>query len=228
MRQVVISGVSRGLGFELLDLLIKGGQRPVAIGRRTDPRHNSEISNGAFTFLAADLADANSLEQLDFRHVFPEATSQIVFISNAGTVDPISLLENVGAPALSAAFATNALGPIFIVKKLLQISDARRIQLRIINISTGAARKPFPGLGAYCASKAAASMLLDCLAKERPDVDVRHVDPGVFDTDMQLALRSAPEGRLPVRNVFERFAAEGRLRKVRDVAHDLLVRGELL
>ena len=127
MRQIVLSGVSRGLGFELLDLLIKSGQRPIAIGRRTDPRHNSEISAGAFTFLATDLADADSLETLDLHQLFPEATNQIVFISNAGTVDPIDVLENVSAPALSAAFATNTLGPILVAKKLLQISDARRI-----------------------------------------------------------------------------------------------------
>ena len=100
--------------------------------------------------------------------------------------------------------------------------------MRIINISTGAARKPFAGLSAYCASKAAALMLLDCLAKERPDVDISHVDPGVFDSDMQLALRTAPQDRLPIRNDFERLAVEKKLRKVRDAAYDLLVRGELL
>lgn len=150
-----------------------------------------------------------------------------MLISNAGVVEPIGRLGTIDAGPFAAPFTVNTLAPAILVGKLLAVADARNARLRILNISTGAARRPLPGLSAYCASKAAAVMLLDCLAKERVDVVIDHIEPGVIDTDMQCKLRNASEAALPVRQDFVRFATEGKLRPVRDVARDILARARL-
>lgn len=227
-RAIIITGASRGLGFELLDLLVEADARPIALGRRLDPRHEAAAARNACVFVHADLSVLPSLDQIDLAGSLPQAADEIVLISNAGVVEPIGTLGVIDAASLVTAFAVNALAPAVLARKLLATADAQGIRLRILNISTGAARRPLPGLAAYCASKAAAAMVFDCLTEERPDVAIEHIDPGVLDTDMQSMLRSTDDPALPVRQMFVKFETEGKLQHPRDVARDILTRAGLL
>jgi benzil reductase ((S)-benzoin forming) len=227
-RAIIVTGASRGLGFELLDLLVEADARPIALGRRLDPRHEAAAARNACIFVPADLSVLPNLDQIDLASTLPQTADEIVLISNAGVVEPIGTLGVIDAASLVTAFAVNALAPAILARKLLATADAQRARLRILNISTGAARRPLPGLAAYCASKAAAAMVFDCLTEERPDVAIEHIDPGVLDTDMQRMLRSTDDPALPVRQMFVKFDTEGKLQYPRDVARDILTRAGLL
>ena len=227
-RAIIITGASRGLGFELLDLLVEAGAGPIALGRRLDPRHEAAVANNTCLFVAADFSVLESLEQIDLAGALPQATNEIVLISNAGVVEPIGTLGAIDSASLATAFAVNAIAPAILARKLLAAASAQKTRLRILNISTGAARRPLPGLAAYCASKAAAAMILDCLGTERSDITIEHIDPGVLDTDMQTTLRSADDQALPVRHLFASFESEAKLRNPRDVAREILARAGLL
>ena len=87
-------------------------------------------------------------------------------------------------------------------------------------MTSGAAHQAMIGWGPYCASKAAASMLLDVLALENPDVRVIKVDPGVIDTGMQAAIRNGPD--VPTRDYFRGLSAEGKLRTPEEAAARVL------
>lgn len=226
-RAIIVTGTSRGLGFELLDLLIAANARPIALGRRLDPRHQAAVARNACIFVAADLSELPSLDQSDLIGAVPQIADEIVLISNAGVVEPIGTLGLLDAESLIEAFEVNVFAPAILARKLLAAADAQKTRLRVLNISTGAARRALPGLAAYCASKAAAAMIFDCLAAERPDVVVEHIDPGVLDTDMQSMLRNAAEQALPVRHVFLSFETETKLRHPRDVAREILTRAGL-
>ncbi|MCK1722599.1 SDR family NAD(P)-dependent oxidoreductase [Bradyrhizobium sp. 141] len=227
-RAIIVTGASRGLGFELLDLLIAADARPMALGRRLHPRHEAAAAKNACTFVAADFSALPSLDQIDLASALPQTADEIVLISNAGIVEPIGTLGFIDARALVKAFEVNALAPAILARKLLAGADAQGTRLRVLNISTGAAHRALPGLASYCASKAAAAMIFDCLAAERPDVVVEHIDPGVLNTDMQIVLRSAADQDLPVRDMFLSFEAEAKLRHPRDVAREILARAGLL
>jgi NAD(P)-dependent dehydrogenase (short-subunit alcohol dehydrogenase family) len=92
--------------------------------------------------------------------------------------------------------------------------------IRIVNVSSGAAVRAFPGLAAYCGSKAALRMAGMVLAAEMesplrssvtPNVAILSYEPGVVDTEMQLATRSKSQEEFPWVETFRGFAAQGAL-----------------
>lgn len=81
----------------------------------------------------------------------------------------------------------------------------------LVNITSGAARNPYVGWAAYCASKAAVDQLSRVIAAEEPDVRVLALSPGLVDTDMQALIRSTDEAHFPAVERFRRAAAHGAL-----------------
>jgi benzil reductase ((S)-benzoin forming) len=95
------------------------------------------------------------------------------------------------------------------------------VALRIVNVSSGAAVHGFPGLADYCGSKAALRMTgmaaaaeLDSALRRTPaprDTAILSYEPGIVDTDMQLAARSRSPSDYPWGGLFRDFAARGAL-----------------
>jgi len=97
---------------------------------------------------------------------------------------------------------------------------------RIINISSGAGRRPISGWSAYCASKAALDMAtrvvaLEAQSRRRP-VEAVSLAPGVVDTDMQGEIRGMEPAQFADVERFRAMKAEGALRTAEDVAADIL------
>ena len=81
----------------------------------------------------------------------------------------------------------------------------------MVNISSGAAQRPFPGLATYCSTKAALRMAGMVIAAEVEDIGVFSYEPGVVDTEMQRATREMPLEEFPWGATFRQYHAEGRL-----------------
>ena len=71
----------------------------------------------------------------------------------------------------------------------------------LVNISSGAAVKPYEGWAAYCVPKAAVEQLTRVVALEeaapRPARGAVALSPGLVDTDMQAAIRASDEASFP-------------------------------
>lgn len=95
--------------------------------------------------------------------------------------------------------------------------------LRIVNVSSGAAVRAFPGLAAYCASKAALRMAGMAVAAEGMErLAILSYEPGVVDTEMQTATRSKARDEFPWVETFQRFHAEGVLVRPELPARDVV------
>jgi NAD(P)-dependent dehydrogenase (short-subunit alcohol dehydrogenase family) len=220
---VLVTGVSRGLGYELFDLLIESEIKPVGICRRFSDRHLRMATIDQCGVLTCDLSDLESLDRLDLDGALKNTSYPILLINNAASVTPIGPVQIVSSTNLARAFNINVVAPAVLASKALRAADSRGVGLKILNVTSGAAKRPIAGLSAYCSSKAAAEVLLDCLKLERADVDITHVDPGAIDTGMQDQLRDADVEMLPARGEFLRYQAQGRLRPAREVAREILV-----
>nr|MDA3886122.1 SDR family NAD(P)-dependent oxidoreductase [Candidatus Delongbacteria bacterium] len=97
---------------------------------------------------------------------------------------------------------------------------------RIINISSGAAKKPYDGWSTYCSSKAALDMLTRCVnveqnKKEFP-VNVISFDPGIMDTEMQNDIRQSNKEDFSQLSRFIDFKENGALLSAEFVADKVI------
>lgn len=186
----VLTGPTSGLGRALHDALRARKAPLLAVGRRMD-----RLAGAGAVLVEADFADPapslwlgdveTRLHQLLEEH--PGRT--LTFLNNAGMIAPIGSATGIDEQALQVAMRVNFAAPFALASKMIDVAASKGRRLRVVNITTGAARRPIAGWLAYCTSKAACKMALDVLAIENPDIELLHVDPGVIDTGMQAYIR---------------------------------------
>jgi benzil reductase ((S)-benzoin forming) len=214
MNLVVVTGVSRGLGRALHDVMLQA---------QLDNFQYLFLSRSRLAFAAPNtcadyqLWDARTPVELclDFMR---EDIGKIFLVSNAGTIDPICASLDLSREELLDALHVNLIGPLKLVAQLVEYAASRNVDLEVLNISSGAASRAIGGWLAYCSSKAAIKMALDVVALEYSHTSVTHVDPGVMDTDMQSTIRSSRQHDMPDVNIFRDMKVAGRLQTAGEVA----------
>jgi NAD(P)-dependent dehydrogenase (short-subunit alcohol dehydrogenase family) len=141
-------------------------------------------------------------------------------VNNAAHVALLGPIERLDPSALPSVYAVNVAAPVLLMGWLLRRRRAG-VPLRIVNVSTGAAVTPLPGLGAYGSAKAALRMAGMVLAAELdsrqqeghsvPDTSILSYEPGLVDTPMQAAARASSAERLPIVQMFVDWASDGTL-----------------
>src|SRR5690606_34256749 len=81
----------------------------------------------------------------------------------------------------------------------------------ILNVPSGAGRKPSRGWAVYCVTKAAVDHYTRVLASEQPDTRNAALAPGVIDTGMQEHLRGTSHQNFPVLDRFMQLHEQGQL-----------------
>jgi benzil reductase ((S)-benzoin forming) len=227
VRSVLVSGISRGLGLAIFDRLLYAGTQPIGIGRTFVEEHQKAAREGRCRLVACDLSDFDALNKVRSEDLSPKGTSELVFINNAATIDPIGLIGRLDLYRLYEAMMVNSFAPVVLVNRLLAIS-CDDVQLKILNISSGAAERAIAGWSSYCVGKAAAQMFFSCLVAEHPSVEVSNIDPGTMDTDMQTSIRASRKSEFPHVERFREMQRSGTLRNPSVVADEIVVRAGLV
>jgi benzil reductase ((S)-benzoin forming) len=223
MNLYVVTGTTKGLGRALaariaadtsnfLVTLSRGPEGPAVRGAA----------------IAVDLADARAVEAACERlqhAVAGKSFEKAVLINNAGVVSPVGPLEDVDATELARHVAVNITAPMVLMQAFLRATASVPLR-RIVNISSGAGRRPIFGWSAYCAAKAAldmASRVVALEARTRGErVHVVSLAPGVIDTAMQGVVRGLSAEAFVDVERFRKMKDEGMLRPPDDVARDIL------
>ena len=215
MKNVIITGISRGLGYELYKQLSALRFRLIGIGRTFRDEQADLLKLSWDLSIRGDNTEVGRL--LD-------SSVDVIFINNAGTIEPLGGIGTLPDDFLWNAAMVNFVSPMVIVNYLVGWSRQHDRHLKIINITTGAAIHAIDGWGSYCATKAAMKMFLDVLAEESKtmsSVEVVQVDPGVMDTDMQKEIRGAD---FPLVQMFRLYKEQNKLRSASDVAREIIAK----
>jgi benzil reductase ((S)-benzoin forming) len=113
-----------------------------------------------------------------------------------------------------------------LMRRFIQFTEGVAMVRRVINISSGAGRRPLYGWSAYCAAKAGLDMAsrvaaLEAEARRKP-VEIVSLAPGVIDTDMQGVVRGTDEALFMDVERFRHMKAAGELRSAEAVAGEIL------
>lgn len=215
-RLALVTGTSSGIGHAVADVLLRRGWHVVGAARRP-----STIGHDAYEHLQIDLGDARALIGIEERLTTllgDRALRRVGLVNNAADPGLLGPIAHMDVARLNGIFAVNVNAPLWLMGAFVRLTPSATA-LRIVNVSSGAAVRGSPGLGAYGSSKAAlrmAGLVLaaeienDAMEKQRR-VSIMSYEPGTVDTPMQAYARAQGEDVLPSRDLFLRFAAEGRL-----------------
>jgi 3-oxoacyl-[acyl-carrier protein] reductase len=208
MRNVIVTGASRGLGLAITRRLIADGFRVIAVARRESDGLRAEIAAappGALVFAPCDLGEIDALPgfvaALKKQHGAPHG-----LVNNAG-LGTEGLLANMHNSQIEELLRINVTAPIILTKYVVRQMMAGGGG-RVVNISSIIASTGYNGLSAYGASKAALIGFTKSLAREvgRLGITVNAVAPGFITTEMTAGLQDDDRARIAARAALRRLA----------------------
>ena len=175
MKNILITGVSSGLGFALAKAYLDNGDAVYAIGR-TMPKQLE--NNPHFFFFPYDLRDPFMIKSTLAK--FLDKRSFSLVILNAGVLGDINTLDKVETSHIKEVMDIN----VWANKELIDLLASKSTVQQIVGVSSGASVNGSKGWGAYSISKASLNMLLKVYAKELPEIHFTSLAPGIIQTPM--------------------------------------------
>ena len=228
-RIALVTGSSSGIGAVLTEALISTGWTVVGVARRT-----ISFDNPAYEHVVLDLSDMSELKRVAEERLAPILSNsqwnRVALINNAALPGAYKAVADSDPQQLSQVYAVNTIAPVYLMGLALR-SVRPEAWLRIVNISSGAAGMGVAGLGDYGGSKAALRVAGLTLAAE---LDAMHAEgnkrkaailsyePGVVDTPMQTAARSADPETFPSSHFFKELSQKGALQPPEAVIGDII------
>jgi NAD(P)-dependent dehydrogenase (short-subunit alcohol dehydrogenase family) len=183
MARVLITGTSKGIGYDATLLLARAGHAVVATMRNPGASDLEQVASRAklpVTVLPLDVDDDASVVDV-FRRM---GDSIDVLVNNAG-IYSINAVEDENLEQFRQVMETNYFGAVRCTKQVLPAMRKRGSGC-IINVTSVAGRIAFGASSAYAASKFALEAFTESLAQEVKSygIKVALVQPGIIDTPM--------------------------------------------
>ncbi|RMH24430.1 MAG: SDR family oxidoreductase [Planctomycetota bacterium] len=184
----IVTGASSGIGRATALALAKRGARVALAARRVDRLDElaGEIHAGGGKAIAVQ-CDVTARDQVE---ALVAATRETfgpidVLINNAGIM-PLSFMDACKVEEWTRTVDVNVQGVLYGVGAVLKEMIERRSG-HIVNVSSVAGRKVFPGGAVYCATKFAVHALSEGLRQELAGFDIRvtTIAPGLVTTELQ-------------------------------------------
>lgn len=181
-----VTGATSGIGQACAIAFAKAGAKVVCVGRKAEALEDVEQKIhelGAETLtINSDLARENEAQRVVEQAI--QGFGGIDVLVNAAGHLSNGTIENTSLAAWDEMMNVNVRAPFQLMQKALPSLIERRGN--IVNVSSVTGLRAFPGVLAYCVSKAALDQLTRCSALElaAKGVRVNAVNPGVVVTEI--------------------------------------------
>ncbi len=210
MRNIIVTGASRGLGLAIAATLAQAGERVIAVARNATAdltaatAAQARAGGGAIEFRPFDLTDTAGIAGFVSR-VRKEFGSIYGLVNNAGlgTAGVLAMMRDADIEQL---MRLNVIAPLVLSKYVVRAMMLERAG-RIVNISSIVGSTGYRSLSAYAASKAALLGFTRSLAREVGSlgITVNAVAPGFISTEMTADLGEAQREQIARRSALKRL-----------------------
>jgi len=211
-KKIIVTGASKGIGFELVQLLASQGNQVLALSRNVTPLLKLETDYKNISVLQIDISDENQLAKVsDF--VTKRWSEVDIIIHNAGKL-------------INKPFAKTTVQDFLDIYKVNVFAVAELTRILISNLKKGShvvtissmggiqGSMKFPGLAAYSSSKGAVITLTELLAEEykKQGIAFNALALGAVQTEMLAHAfpdYKAPTTAIEMANYIADFALTG-------------------
>lgn len=162
MKNIIITGTSRGIGFEMARLFSEAGHNVLALSRNSKPISKLNLKN--VSALEFDIADQSEIVKLG-SYLQTAMKDVDILINNAGLLVNKPFSE-ITSEEFNECYDVNILGPATLMRTVLPFMKKDGHVVNISSMGGVQGSVKFPGLSAYSSSKGAILTLTELLAEE--------------------------------------------------------------
>ena len=185
-KKVVVTGASSGIGRATALKFAENGAIVIAVGRKQDAlnllQKEAKEKNGIIEIVIADVRETSHVDKLVTDKI--ENSGGIDVLVNAAGIIKNGSIETTTLEDWDTMLNINLRAIFYLMQKCVPYLEKNKGN--IVNVSSVTGLRAFPGVLAYCVSKAATDQLTRCSALELAPKGVRvnAVNPGVVVTNL--------------------------------------------
>jgi len=205
VRNILVSGGSRGVGLAIAKKLATEGYRVFALARSESEELKAAMAaQPALHFMPYDLSEVGGIA--DLMRAFKAEHGPLYGLVNNAALGTSGLLSNMHISDIERLVRLNILSPItlskYAVRAMMTAGEGR-----VVNISSIIATTGYSGLSVYGATKASLLGFTRSLAREVGglNITVNAVAPGFMNTDMTAGMKDDQTAKIATRSALKRL-----------------------
>jgi 3-oxoacyl-[acyl-carrier protein] reductase len=196
---VLITGVSKGLGLKTTESLLNDGWTVYGISRSKTKELNELALQYPQTlkWLQYDLSDAENIRQLIFKDWVGLDTPIHGVVNNAAMAYD-DIVTNLNLDSLEKMYMVNVFAPMMLTKFVIRQMLLHHIKGSIVHLSSISAHTGYKGLSMYASTKGALEAFSKNTAREWGEIGVRSncLVAGFMETEMSASLSDNQKNRI--------------------------------
>ena len=219
MKTIILTGSTGGLGQALVEALVDDKDLELVCLYRNAQKYEDifrKCKESISGYMIQENDDFSGLSKF-----IDNKNNDVVLILNAFSISPIKHVGDYSSKEIEDFIYGNLTRNILLINAVVKICKMNELNLRIINLDSGAADYPLQGWGNYCSAKAYINSFLSVIMAENLNIQIVSFDPGVMDTGMQAVIRATDKKVFDKVDTFISYKVGHKLHKPIDVAQQI-------